>query len=413
MIAILILVVTVAIGISALCSVLEAVFLSVTPSHVAAMAERGDRAGRILLALRERLDEPIAAILTLNTVAHTAGAALGGALALTVLGQGWVAVFSVLLTLAILVFSEIVPKTIGARYWRELSRPAAFVLDGLTRLTRFVWLPLSAIGRLFPARPQEEPSVSVGDLLALAAVGRREGAIDPPTWHVVRNALALHHVSVRSIMTPRTGIVAVPIGTSVADARRTVHESGHLRLPVYDGSIDFVLGIVLARDLSQSDLRGEEPVDSLLRPPHVVHDSKPVDRLLMEMRRDHVTIAIVLDEYGGTAGLVTIEDLVEEVVGEIREEHEPRRGPFEELTGGEVRIRGEVPVRTVNERLRLDLPEDLVDTLGGFVLDRLGRVPRAGDRVAVRGGTLEVDTMDDRRVVDVLFKPDAATRSGQ
>jgi CBS domain containing-hemolysin-like protein len=254
--------------------------------------------------------------------------------------------------------------------------------------------------------------VSVGDLLALAAVGRREGAIDPPTWYVVRNALALHHVSVRSIMTPRTSIVAVPIGTSVADARRTVQESGHLRLPVYDGSIDFVVGVVLARDLWRSDLDADELVDPLVRPPLVVPDSKPVDRLLMEMRRDHVTIAIVLDEYGGTAGLVTVEDLVEEVVGEIREEHEPRRGPFEELTGGRIRIRGEVPVRTVNERLRLELPEDLVDTLGGFVLDRLGRVPRAGDRVAVRGGTLEVDMMDDRRVVDVVFVPDTGSRSG-
>lgn len=412
MIATLILVVTVAIGVSALCSVLEAVFLSVTPSHVAALAERGDRAGRILVALRERLDEPIAAILTLNTVAHTAGAAVGGALALAVLGEGWVAYFSVLLTLAILVFSEIVPKTVGARYWRELSRPTAFVLQGLTRLTRIVWLPLSAIGRLFAGRAQEEPSVSVGDLLALAAVGRREGAIDLPTWHVVRNALALHRVTVRSIMTPRTGIVAVPIGTSVEHARRTIQESGHLRLPVYDGTIDFVVGVVLARDLWRSDLDAASPVDPLLRAPFVVPDSKPVDRLLMEMRRDHVTIAIVLDEFGGTAGLVTIEDLVEEVVGEIREEHEPRRGPFEDLAGGRVRIRGDVPVRAVNERLHLDLPEDVVETVGGFVLDRLGRVPRTGDRVAVEGGTLEVDSMDDRRVVDVLFEPHVTSRGG-
>ena len=406
MITALILVVGVSIAVSALCSILEAVFLSVTPSYVAMLAERGDRAGRILQRLRSRLDEPIAAILTLNTVAHTVGAAMGGALALSVFGDAWVAAFSAVLTFLILVFSEIVPKTIGARYWRRLSRPTAYVLDGLTVVTRPVWLPLSAIGRLFVGKANAEPPIGPADVLALAAIGRRDGAIDPMTWQVVRNALALHRVAVRRIMTPRTSIVAVAKGTPVSTARRILQERGHLRMPVHNGSIDFVVGVVMARDLWRDDLTGDEPVDDVMRPPLVVPDSKPVDRLLVEMRRDQVTMAIVLDEFGGTAGLVTIEDLVEEVVGEIREEHEPRHDQFADLADGRVRVRGDVPVRTVNEHLDLELPEDTVDTLGGFMLDRLGRVAEPGDRVGVRGGVLRVDATEDLRVTVVVFEPE-------
>jgi putative hemolysin len=406
MITALIVVVSVSIAVSALCSILEAVFLSATPSYVATLAERGDRAGLVLQRLRSRLDEPIAAILTLNTVAHTVGAAMGGALALSVFGDAWVAIFSAILTLLILVFSEIIPKTIGARYWRRLSRPTAYVLDGLTVLTRPVWLPLSAIGRLFVRKSHAEPTIGPADVLALAAVGRREGAIDPMTWQVVRNALALHRVAVRRIMTPRTSIVGVSSGTSVAEARRIIQDAGHLRLPVHEGSIDFVVGVVMARDLWRKELTGEELVKDLMRPPLVVPDSKPVDRLLVEMRRDQVTIAIVLDEFGGTAGLVTIEDLVEEVVGEIREEHEPPDTRFTDLPGGHVLVRGDAPVRAVNERLDLDLPEDVVDTLGGFVLDRLGRVAVPGDRVIVHRGALRVEATADLRVVEVVFEPE-------
>ncbi|HET7273877.1 MAG TPA: hemolysin family protein [Longimicrobiaceae bacterium] len=401
----LLIVVGVGLALSFMCSIMEAVLLSVSHSYIALLHERGERAGKYLADMRENIDEPIAAILTLNTIAHTVGAAVGGALALELWGDRWIALFSAVLTFAILVFSEILPKTLGATYWKLLAPPTAMVLRVMIVVMKPILVPLGLINRLMTPHGEQASTFSRAELEVMAAIGRREGALDQSEWEVVNNLMNLNEVSVGDVMTPRTVMIALPLESTVEQAKDLMLEEGHLRLPVFDGSIDRVVGILLARDLWRADREGLTEVQSIMRPPIFVPESKAVEALIPEMRHQRIKMAIVLDEFGGTAGLVTLEDLIEEIIGEIHDEHEQEPLPFEIELEGEVRIRGEVPLGEVNERFGLALPEEIYDTIGGFVFGMIGRIARVGDEVNIDAGKFRVLKMDGRRIERISFVP--------
>ena len=405
-------VVGLSLAVSFLCSILEAVLLSVNHAHVAIMQDEGRRSGYLLARMQERIDEPISAILTLNTIAHTVGAAMGGALALDVFGSEWIAVFSAVLTLAILLLSEIIPKTIGAAYWKSLAGPTAWVLRGMVVIMKPVLLPLSLFSRAIARDRASQSTVSRAELEVMAEIGRREGTLDEAEWQVVTNVMNLSEVAVSAVMTPRTDIVAVPLEATVEEAKAVMLDEGHLRLPVFEGSLDRIVGLLLARDLWQADREGATEIRDVVRPAVYAPDSKPVEDLIVEMRGSRAKMVIVLDEYGGTAGLATLEDLIEEIVGEIQDEHEEDEPPnFRDVGGGVTRIWGGVTLRDVNERLDLDLPEDDFETIGGFVFGSLNRIPVTGDEVTVDGGRFRVVRMQGRRVQFLRFFPNGGAES--
>ncbi|MDT8342105.1 MAG: hemolysin family protein [Longimicrobiales bacterium] len=396
----------VSLSISFLCSILEAVLLSITPAYVGVLRERGDRAGALLARMQERINEPIAAILTLNTIAHTVGAAMGGAIALEVFGDRWIAAFSAVLTLVILVFSEILPKTLGATYWQGLARPAAYVLRGMIVVMKPILVPLSWFNRLIQPRGERGATVSRAELEVLAEIGRREGTLDEEEWRVVSNVIRLDEITLGEVMTPRTDVVGVPAEATVPEAKDIMLDTGHLRMPVYDGSLDRVVGILLARDLWRADRDGATHIRDLVRTAQFAPASKAVEDLIPELRRQRAKMAIVVDEFGGTAGLVTLEDLIEEIVGEIQDEHEADEPEdFFPLEGGVTRVWCGVALRDVNTRLGLDLPEDRHDTLGGLLFGALGRVGRVGDAVPVEGGHFRITRMKKRRIEYAVFHP--------
>ncbi len=396
----------VSLGVSFLCSVLEAVLLSVNHSFVALLREEGRRSGEFLHRMQRRIDEPISAILTLNTIAHTVGAAMGGALALQQFGEEWIAAFSAVLTFAILVFSEIIPKTIGATHWKALAGPSAYVLQAMIWVMKPILVPLSLFSRLIARGSGQGSTVSRAELEVLAEIGRREGTLDEEEWRVVTNVMNLDKVTAGEVMTPRTDIVAVPINATVDEAKGLMLDEGHLRLPVFEGSLDRILGILLARDLWQADREGAAHIRDILRPVAFAPSSKPVEDLILEMRGQRSNMVIVVDEFGGTAGLVTLEDLIEEIVGEIQDEHEADEPlSFQEVGPGITRIWGGVPLREVNDRLGLDLPEDRFDTIGGYAFGSLNRVPVVGDEVVLPEGRLRVVKMRGRRVEYLRFLP--------
>jgi putative hemolysin len=389
---------------SFLCSVLEAVLLSLTHSHVALLRERGERAGEYLHRMQQRIDEPIAAILTLNTIANTAGGAVSGAVALEVFGDPWVAAFSAVLTFMVLVFSEIIPKTIGATFWKQLSRPAAYLLRIMIFVMKPIIIPLQLSSRLIGARASGMPTVSRAELEVLAAIGAREGTLDEDEWRVVTSIMNLDRVLVGEVMTPRTDMVAVSVDAQVEEAKALMLEEGHLRLPVYEGDLDRIIGILLARDLWKADQEGSASIRESVRPPDFAPASKKVEDLIGEMREKRTKMVIVLDEFGGTAGLVTLEDLLEEIVGEIQDEHElDEPESFQDLVDGTFRIWGGVPLRDTNQRLGLGLPEDRHDTIGGFIFGELGRLGRVGDLVKVPDGSFRVERMRGRRIEYLRF----------
>jgi putative hemolysin len=389
-----------------MCSILEAVLLSITHSHVVMLQEKGDQAGELLERMRQKIDQPIAAILTLNTIANTMGATLAGALALQVFGSRWMALFSAGMTLSILLFSEIVPKTLGATFWPVLAGPAAYVLRVMIVGMKPILIPLSWFARLI-AGDTSRPTISRAELEVLAEIGRREGTLDESEWKVVSNVIRLDEITLGEVMTPRTDMVAVPAGATVQEAKDLMLDEGHLRMPVYEGSLDRIVGILLARDLWRADREGTTHIRGIVRPAQFAPSSKAVEDLIPELRQQRAKMAIVVDEFGGTAGLVTLEDLMEEIVGEIQDEHEEDEPEdFFPLENGTLRVWGGVALREVNDRLPLELPEERYDTLGGFLFGELGRVGRVGDTIAVEGGRFRITRMSKRRIEYAVFLPD-------
>ena len=398
----LVLVLGISLSISFLCSILEAVFLSVTHSWVEVLKGRNERAGNLLAGFLRQVDEPIAAILTLNTIAHTVGATMGGAIALEVFGDQWIAIFSAALTLVILVFSEIVPKTLGATYWKGLTVPTTYALWALIIVLKPILLPLSWMNRLLQPREKDRLSVSRAEIEVLAEIGRREGILGDQEWQVVSRVLRLSAVTAGDVMTPRTDIVAVSVEAPRSEALDMMLKSGHLTVPAYDGSVDTIVGVLGIRDLLAGADKGASDVESAMRPVVFVLESKPAEALIAEMREQRIKMVVVVDEFGGTAGLLTLEDLLEEIVGEIRDEHEPDEPEGIQVLGdGSVAAKGMVLVREMNLKLDPPLPGKESDSIGGFVFGRLGRLPRVGDRVGDGPWNITVTKVSGRRIESV------------
>ena len=402
----LVAVVGTSLSVSFLCSVLEAVLLSVSHSYIAVLQGRGERAGDILSRMKRQIDEPIAAILTLNTIAHTVGASVGGALAPSVFGGGVaVGVFVAALTFAVLVLSEIIPKTIGATFCKQLARPTAHLLRIMVFVMKPALVPLGYLSRWVKPRRSRQATISRAEIEALAEIGHREGAIDEDEFQVMSRVMQLDEIAVSEVMTPRIDIVAVPERASVAEAMDVMLDRGKLRLPVYEEDVDQIVGILLARDLWKAARDGREAIREVTRPVQFAPATKAVEDLIREMRAQRTKMVIVLDEFGGTAGLVTLEDLIEEIVGEFQDEHEtdePR--DFRDLGDGCTVIWGGTPVKDVEDRLGIELGEDF-DTIGGHVFGALDRVGKVGDSVRTGSGEFRVLKVRRRRIEYVVYVP--------
>ena len=321
----LVLAVSLAIGFSALCSLFEAVLYSVPVGHVEAMAESGKRTGQILRAMRERVDRPIAAILSLNTIAHTVGAAWAGAAYLVVYGEEHLLLFSAVFTLAILLLSEVIPKTAGVVYSRGLAGPVARPLLAMVWVFRpLIWLT-GQVTRLI-ARDQGFPGVSAEELLVMARLGRKEGVIDADEAAAIENILGLKEKTVRDIMTPRTVVFSLAVSSTLGQVRDSAKSLGHARVPVFDSDADDVVGTVHRQDLLAAMAEGQwdRTLEELMRPVDFVADSVTADRLLRRLLETRQHLVMAIDEYGGLAGLVTLEDVLEEILGtEIVDEFDP------------------------------------------------------------------------------------------
>jgi len=305
-----------ALGISFLCSILEAALLSVTPSHLAKLEQDRPKVGVRLRVLKSHIDRPLAAILSLNTIANTAGAAGVGAQAQRLWGSQALALASAILTLSILIVSEIVPKTLGALYWRKLTGFISSVLPVLILLMLpFVWLS-EAITSLL-RRTRVPPAFSREEFAALARVGEEQGVFDESEMRILRNLFHFGSLRTRDIMTPRTVMFSLEEDTMVGDA---IGERGSMifsRIPVWKGTPDQVTGYILKDQLLLRAARDEleAPLRSFAREALMVPDTVPLPSLFEKLLDHREHIAIVVDEYGGVDGVVTMEDVLETLIG--------------------------------------------------------------------------------------------------
>ncbi len=305
-----------ALGASFLCSILEAVLLSTSRGHVAVLESEGSRTAPLWVRFKEDPERPLTAILTLNTIAHTVGA-LGVGTQVEEIHQGQyaMAVASALLTLGVLLFSEILPKTLGTLYWKSLSVPSAYTLRILIWLLIWVVIPIEMIRRVFPAAEQE--TVSREELVALADIGEAEGAIEEDEEKVITNLLRLREKFVSEIMTPRVVMNTVSADSSVDTVRTEIPIMTHGRLPVTGESIDDVRGIVLRSDILRRAAADEDDIlmSELMRPVTFCDQHESVDVALDMLLDKREQIMIIKDEFGGTRGLLSMEDIIETLLG--------------------------------------------------------------------------------------------------
>ncbi len=306
-----------AIILSAMCSLFEAVLYSVPQSQIEQMAQAGQRSGRLLKRMRAKVDKPISAILSLNTLANTAGAAVAGAAAARLWGSESLPMFSGAFTLAILIFSEVIPKTAGVVYSRSLAARIAVPLRVLVWLFGpLVWLCRVAT-QLIP-RPEAQATVSEEELLVMAKIGLQAGSIDEDEAAVIHNILGLERKTARQIMTPRTVLFALQAEATVEQARAERGVVAHTRIPIYAQSVDDIVGVVHRREILGAAAEGRlgQTMEQLMRPAQFVINTTPLDRLLRQFLERKQHLFVVLDEYGGTAGIVTLEDVLEEHGGD-------------------------------------------------------------------------------------------------
>ncbi|HBR95662.1 MAG TPA: hemolysin [Opitutae bacterium] len=306
-----------ALGFSFLCSIAEAVLLSVTPSYIESLrTKQPKRAERLRKLKLENVDRSLAAILTLNTIAHTVGAILSGAKATVVFGSAWFGVFSAIMTLMILFLSEIVPKTLGALYWKQLVKPTAFFVQSLIWLLYpIVWL--SEHLTKFLSGDKKAHAFSRDELISMTRIGEASGHMPKSESRILKNLFRLETLCAQDIMTPRTVIAAMPETETLAQALSTVTERPFSRIPTYQEDKDHISGFVLRDDVLMANARGqgETTLGQIRRDILKVQDSVLLTELFDVFLKERAHIAIVLDEYGGSKGLVTLEDLVETLIG--------------------------------------------------------------------------------------------------
>ncbi len=308
--------VALAIGVSFLCSMMEAVLLSVTPSYVAALEREGSAVGERIHQFKENVDRPLAAILSLNTIAHTVGAAGVGAQAAIVFGEAYTGIVAAILTLLILVFSEIIPKTLGAVYWRTLT-PTVVNLLVATIILMWPLVKLSQGLTHLLSRDEEETAFSREEFTAMAELGEEEGVFEEKESRILRNLFRFNSLRVKDVMTPRTVIFDLPEDTTIGEVVEEYDEFRFSRIPVYEEDPDDITGYVLKDEMllraaqEEFDVTLEEMARDIL----VVHETLPLPDLLERLLDSLEHIALVVDEYGGVAGVVTMEDVVETLLG--------------------------------------------------------------------------------------------------
>ena len=374
-------------------------------SKVRAMSleEEGQRgAGTLarLVAHPERFLNPVLLVLLACQITV---ATLVGILAENLFGAIGVVIATAFEVIVIFVFAEAAPKTWAVQHPDRAAliaaRPvAALVRFGPLRLMSRALIGLSNV--IIPGKGLKEgPFVSEEELLAMADVAVEEDVIEREERALIHSIIEFGDTVVREVMVPRPDMVTVAAGTSVRDVMEIAISAGYSRIPAYEQGIDDIVGIVYVKDLIRAQREAaDRPVRELLRPAKFVPETKHVSELMREMQAEKFHMAIVVDEYGGTAGLVTLEDLIEELIGEIVDEYDVEEPSIEPLPGGDVRVNGRMPIDEVNELTHAEFPEGDWDTVAGFVINLLGHVPTEGETIDFNGHRLRAEKVQGRRV---------------
>ncbi len=403
----------VGLGALLLCSALltgaEAAYFSLGRARLKELAEEEGREPGPLAPLLKQPHELLVTLLVGITLVNIAASAMAASVAGRLLGSSGLVVAIGGMILLLTVFGEVLPMTLAVEHPRRFSAWANRPVGWLSLLLSPVRVGLGAFTALTlrlvgSERRAGEPEISEEELRTLVDVGAREGVVDRTEREMIHKVFELEETLVRAVMVPRPDMFCLDVTTPPAALLDLLRENLHSRVPVFEENIDQIVGVLHTKDLLPY-LRGLPPDFDLrarLHPPYFIPESKRADALLRELQAKKLHLAIVVDEYGGTAGLVTLEDLLEELVGEIRDEFDEEERLIQKIDSRSFRVSGKLPIDELNAAAGLDIPKASFDTVGGWVLDLFGRVPHKGERKQTESVTVAVEKVERTRVVEVL-----------
>ena len=389
----------------------ETALTSVNRLRIRNLAEEGDANAARINRLLQRPQVFLTTILVVSNVAVITGSTLATIIAVDLDFNGAEVISTALLSLIVLIFCEITPKSIAVqapeRWARWLVQPVQalmFVLRPL--IVTLIWIT-SGMVRLFGGSSAQYSTrfVTEDELRLLVEVGEEEGVLEEEEREMIDNVFELSDTAVREIMVPRIDMVTVEADDDIRDVTQVVLQGGQSRIPVFEDSIDNIIGVLYAKDLLRVyALNQQTTIRAMVRPPFFVPESKRLDDLLREMQSQHVHIAIVVDEYGSVAGLVTIEDVVEEIIGDIQDEYDVEEQLFEKVGENEFILDAKVGLDEFEELVERTLPEDGYETVGGFVISQLDKIPSVGDTVRYEDMAFTVLGTKGRRITKLRIE---------
>jgi CBS domain containing-hemolysin-like protein len=400
-------------GLLILCSAVltgaEAAYFSLGRARLRRLAASPGSGGRAPLI--ERPHDVLVTLLVGITLINIGAAALAATIAETIVGTRFGLVAEIVIMILLLTtFGEVLPMTLAVKYPEQFLAVAGRPVSWLAVLLAPVRAVLGALTaltvRVVGGERAGQPELTAEELRTLVDVGASEGVVEREEREMIHKVFELEDTLVRSIMVPRTDMFCLDVETAAAKVLPALRENLHSRVPVYEGSIDVIVGILYTKDLLPyiDGLPPDFDLRAHLHPPYFVPESKRADVLLQEFQAKKLHMAIVVDEYGGTAGLVSLEDLLEELVGEIEDEYDEPERLIHRLDDTTFRVAGKLPIDQLNAVTGLSVSNQAYDTVGGWVLDLFGRVPRKAERLSTEGLTVTVEKVERTRVVEVLVE---------
>lgn len=395
---------------SFLCSCTEAALLTVSKNIARVMADKGARGARNLLLLKEDMYRPVTVILIFNNIFNVLGSMIVGFLATRVLGSALVGVVSGMLVLLVIFIGEIIPKSFGENHAVRISLAVANPVMWLTRLTSPLLWVIGKITR--PFRKSRDVLVMEEEIKVLTHIGHMEGTIEEFEKDTVHSAFEFSDKLVKDIMVPRPDMVTLRAGDTVRDALLVTIERGYSRLPVYDESLNDILGLLHVKDLSkQMHERGlDVPVTEVMRDAFIVPETERLGQLLPQLKDRKVHMAVAVDEYGTVAGIITLEDILEEIIGDISDEFDSEFKhdvvPVEKVGEELCRLDARMVIEDLAGLIHIELPPDPdFQTVAGLALKVLGHLPVAGEEFEYSGMTFTIEEMYKNRIATVLVSP--------
>jgi len=398
------------IGISALLSAVESAISAMSRIRVRYLVEQDAPGAKALDSLLTHPSRLMTAVIIFDNAANIAAVSIATLLISRYLDSFVVLVSAGIMLFIILVFGELIPKTFGTRRAESLSLRSAIMLDILSTVISPIARVLTFIANIFiklaGGRPIKElPVVSEEEMMGIAGAGEEEGIIEEEEKELIHSIFEFGDTIVREVMVPRMDMIAVSADAPIEEVLALIIKEGHSRIPVYEDTVDNVIGIIYAKDLLIQLNKGkvDVPIKRLMRPAYYVPELKKVDELLRELQKKRLHMAVVVDEYGGTAGLVTIEDLLEEIVGEIFDEYDLEETLIEYIDERTIRMDARVHIDEANEILNAKFARNDIDTIGGFAYSLFGRIPSVGEEIKFEGFTFKVEKVIGRRISKILI----------